>query len=378
MKRKKTKSIVAVVLSAIIMFFSPIMHVQAREYDYSQDISEFISFLDDKPLSIELFRNYLWGGEDMTYWEDEVYDHIKDGITTNAYYKDKLQDVLELAYQNGHCKIDFISDNTAPTYTEPSFYDTRYNQDVVFDDGDLYYAIHAMNGHLVIDATYLGNNQYEVWVAIEDYYDFDHVQDCAYGINLCSVVNALDSLENFIGTAFHVIIGFTYPLSWCPDTSSNDQAAITESSTESMVETASNFTDPQAVVSQYFWKSDYNEGWYEGEWSNGQPNGYGKLTYDDFSDGKYYALVSDAFECKAIYYEGWFSDGYRNGEGTVVYENGYKDEGIFYGSWQDGKVVFQGKRWLINERYNGYWPVTITASGTSTSNAEYGSWQSVK
>lgn len=145
-----------------------------------------------------------------------------------------------------------------------------------------------------------------------------------------------------------------------------------------IVDPASNSSSNATIVNQYFWKSDYNEGWYVGEWNDGQPNGYGRLTYDDFSDGKYYSLDFETYECKALYYEGQFSDGYRYGEGTVVYENGYKDEGTFYGSWQNDKIVFQGKRWLINDQYNGYWPITIIASGTSSSNIEYGSWQSVE
>lgn len=373
-KRTKVKSIIAAVLAVIIMVSIPAVHAQASTDSYSEEIQDVIESLDNNPLSVELLLNYLGPGKNMTYWDDEVYPHIQEGIKANAYYQDKLQDVLKLAYQSGHCKIDFISDNTVPDYTEPSFDDTRYNQPVIFDNGDLYYAIHAVNGHLVIDATYLGDNQFEVWVAIEDYYDFDQVQDCAFGANVCTVANFLDFAEDFIGNEFHVYIGFTYSLSWSPDTLSNDQTT----DTESFATNISNINDTQTAVSQYFWKNDYNEGWYEGEWSNGQPNGYGKLTYDDFSDGKYYALSFSTSECKALYYEGQFSDGYRYGEGTVGYENGYKDEGTFYGPWQSGKIVFQGKRWLINDRYNGYWPITITASSTSTSNTEYGNWQSVK
>lgn len=140
----------------------------------------------------------------------------------------------------------------------------------------------------------------------------------------------------------------------------------------------SNNPSNSTTVSQHFKKNDYNEGWYEGEWKNNQPNGYGKLTYDDFSDGKYYSINTSNHEYKALYYEGQFLDGYRYGKGTVVYENGYKDEGIFYGSWQNGKVVFEGKRWLINNTYNGYWPITITASSPTNANTKYGKWQSIK
>ena len=374
MKRKRIKSIIATILTIVILVSAPPIHAKASTDDFSKKIFEFLTFLSDKPLSIDLFINYLGDGKDMTYWEEEVYPHIKEGIIGNADYQAKLQDVLKLAYQNGHCKIDFISDDTPPSYTEPSFDDTRYNQAVAFNDGDLYYAIHGINGHLVIEATYLGNDQFEVWVALKDYYDFDFDQNCDFGFNVCTAGNVLDFLHNIhaAGTEFYVSIGFTYSLSWCPDTSSNNQTA---SIAESYI---GEWNNGPSVVSQYFWKSDYNEGWYEGEWSDGQPNGYGKLTYDDFADGKYYALTFSTYDCKALYYEGQFSNGYRYGEGTVVYENGYIDEGTFYGSWQDGKIVFQGKRWLINDTYNGYWPITITASGTTTSNTEYGNWQSVK
>lgn len=140
----------------------------------------------------------------------------------------------------------------------------------------------------------------------------------------------------------------------------------------------SNNPSNSTIVSQYFKKSDYNEGWYEGEWKNNQPNGNGKLTYDGFSDGKYYSIGTGNHECKALYYEGQFLDGYRYGKGTVVYENGYKDEGTFYGLWQNGKVVFEGKRWLMNNTYNGYWPITIIASSPTKADEKYGKWQSVK
>ena len=126
-------------------------------------------------------------------------------------------------------------------------------------------------------------------------------------------------------------------------------------------------------VSQHYHLTDYIEGWYEGSWSNGHPNGWGRLTYDDFDDGKYFALYfSDKPQSKALYYEGYFSNGTRYGSGTVVYEDGWKDEGIFYGLWEAGKVVFEGKRW----HGNGYWPLTITATSSVSSKEVYGEWHS--
>ena len=133
------------------------------------------------------------------------------------------------------------------------------------------------------------------------------------------------------------------------------------------------------TVSQHYHASDYNEGWYEGEWSNGKPNGYGRLTYDDFDDGKYYSLSgADGREYKALYYEGYFVDGYRNGKGVIVYEGGYKDEGTFYGQWTAGKTVFDGKRWLISGNTEGYWPLVIVAVSAAAANDNYGSWVSTK
>jgi hypothetical protein len=41
----------------------------------------------------------------------------------------------------------------------------------------------------------------------------------------------------------------------------------------------------------------------------------------------------------------------RVGYGTVVYESGYKDEGEFYGKWETGKIVFEGRRWKDEKYY---------------------------
>lgn len=135
----------------------------------------------------------------------------------------------------------------------------------------------------------------------------------------------------------------------------------------------SNYSSNSTIVSQYYWKTNYINGWYEGEWNNNHPNGFGKLTYDEANIYRY--TLGDN---RAIYYEGEFLDGLRYGYGTVVYENGYKDEGTFYGWWQDGKIVFEGKRWLINDTYNGYWPITITATSSTSADTVYGDWQSVE
>lgn len=233
MKRKKIFSI----LLTIVIVFIPVVHAQANtnvmkiipvsvNADVMNAVCNIMDFLEKTPLSQELFWNYLdtENGKDvMAYWEDDVDWHIKNGIIENSYYQNMLQDVLKLAYKNGHYKIDFISDDTMPDYYEPSFNETRYNQPIEFNEGDLFYAIHGVNGHLVIDATYLGNNQFEVWVALQDYYDFAFDENCNYGI-LCSVTNYLYLQKEImnIGHEFYTDIGFTYRCTWEPNTVSNE------------------------------------------------------------------------------------------------------------------------------------------------------------
>lgn len=130
-----------------------------------------------------------------------------------------------------------------------------------------------------------------------------------------------------------------------------------------------------SVVNQAF-GSGYNEGLYTGEWSNGMPNGWGRLDYIDYNgDGKFYKFFYDDKVYNALYYEGNFSDGARWGNGTVVYEDGWKEEGTFYGAWEAGKKVFEGKVWHKDGSY--YLEGCLTA--TSNTEAEWtwdtDSWQ---
>lgn len=97
--------------------------------------------------------------------------------------------------------------------------------------------------------------------------------------------------------------------------------------------------------SEYIHLSEYIEGWYSGEMENGLPNGIGHLEYDLEEDGYVGCIWLDGIRYKTLSYEGAFVDGYRNGQGTLVYEGGIKDEGIFYGAWQQGKTIFTGKRY---------------------------------
>lgn len=95
----------------------------------------------------------------------------------------------------------------------------------------------------------------------------------------------------------------------------------------------------------------YNEGRYYGGWEDEYPQGYGRLTYNHFVDDKFYAIIDVDGAHRAIYYEGEFDHGSRVGHGTVVYESGYKDEGEFYGKWEPGKIVFEGRRWKDEKYY---------------------------
>lgn len=96
-------------------------------------------------------------------------------------------------------------------------------------------------------------------------------------------------------------------------------------------------------VDQLYYGSGYNEGIYSGEFSNGKPNGFGKLEYTDRNgDGLFYTLTFGTQCYRAKSYEGYFKDGFRSGEGTVEYEGGYSATGNYYGAWQAGKTVFEG------------------------------------
>lgn len=134
----------------------------------------------------------------------------------------------------------------------------------------------------------------------------------------------------------------------------------------------------RGTVSRRYQGSNYNEGWYEGEWSNGKPNGYGKITYDDFEDGKYYSLSVDNSEYKALYYEGGFQDGTRYGTGKVVYEEGWREEGTYYGTWTAGKKVFEGR--IYHKDGVHYLEGYLTAKSTEVGNWTWftDSWKEVQ
>ena len=133
------------------------------------------------------------------------------------------------------------------------------------------------------------------------------------------------------------------------------------------------------TVSNQRYGSGYNEGVYSGEWSNHAPNGFGKLEYIDYNgDGKFYQFFYENKAYKALYYEGYFSNGARYGAGTVVYEGGWKEEGTYYGAWEPGKKVFEGKVFYANGAYylEGYLTATSAINGEWTWTTK--SWQPVK
>ena len=133
-----------------------------------------------------------------------------------------------------------------------------------------------------------------------------------------------------------------------------------------------------SVVSQAY-GTGYNEGVYTGDWRGGMPNGWGRLDYIDYNkDEKFYKFLYGGEIFHALYYEGNFSDGARYGSGVVVYEDGWKEEGTFYGAWEAGKKVFEGKVWYKDGSLylEGY----LTA--TSSTEAEWtwytDQWQKVE
>jgi len=129
------------------------------------------------------------------------------------------------------------------------------------------------------------------------------------------------------------------------NTTASGNAASGTAGNTSSGNTSGGTISASTIVSQYYWGSNYNEGWYEGEYRDGKPNGYGKLTYDDFEDGIYYSFILGDKEYKALYYEGYFCDGWRCGAGKVAYEDGWVEEGTYYGVWSADKKVFEGTFW---------------------------------
>jgi len=84
---------------------------------------------------------------------------------------------------------------------------------------------------------------------------------------------------------------------------------------------------------------------YEGEVSNGKPNGFGVLTYPydeksvvgEWKNGKYDGQVILTFP-DGEKYEGEYKDGLKHGQGTYTWNDGEK----YVGEWKDGRKHGQG------------------------------------
>ena len=330
-------------------------------------------------------------GGDVSFWEEDVPSHIKQEVQNNSEYQKKLQYVITKAYDRGSYKVNFISDGTRPSYDEPSIDETLYHQTFAFEAGDMFYAIHGINGRLLIDAVYCGNGLFDVWVAIQDFYDFAYMTDLynclsSYGkVSVCALNDIGATFQTLgIGRDYTVTLGFSY-LYQDPNYSVNSGSGTTSgNSTGSTFDssTQGGSSGTTYVENQYYRnpQATFTEGYYTGEWSNGAPNGYGKIVFSDVNgDGKRYSIATNTTTYYALSYEGNFSNGFRYGQGTTYYEGGYRDEGTYYGAWEANKVVFEGNRWLNNDLYNGYWPSwTIIAANTTTSKSEtHGDWVSV-
>ena len=93
---------------------------------------------------------------------------------------------------------------------------------------------------------------------------------------------------------------------------------------------------------------------YQGEW-NEKNNGFGKFTYDDSDERKYYI--------------GTFKDDLYHGQGVLCWKNGQRYEGAWHSGERngfgtlfahDGSIIYQGI-WAKNERERakkfGFWPL---------------------
>lgn len=86
------------------------------------------------------------------------------------------------------------------------------------------------------------------------------------------------------------------------------------------------------VTNQYYYKTEYIQGYYTGEWKNAAPNGNGTLVYS--TNSAFYNLGARSFS-------GSFIDGASHGWGKREYTDCYY-EGNWYGMYQPGKIVFDG------------------------------------
>ena len=103
---------------------------------------------------------------------------------------------------------------------------------------------------------------------------------------------------------------------------------------------------------------------YEGEWVNGLPEGYGTMVFankdkyvGDWNEGKmngvgiYRFYNSSSQEFSAVY-RGEFVDGRREGRGKMTYAN----NDVYVGTWQNNMRTGSGVMWFrTGDRFSGLW-----------------------
>ncbi|KAL9186505.1 hypothetical protein ACHAXT_005743 [Thalassiosira profunda] len=112
---------------------------------------------------------------------------------------------------------------------------------------------------------------------------------------------------------------------------------------------------------------------YEGEWTDGQPNGQGRMIYFKRRSG----------DKGAEYYEGEWKDGKPHGKGMCTYRNGR-----YEGEFEDGRRTGKGTyKWANGEEYVGEWKVVLnddemrhgTGTHKFTNGSDYtGEWRENK
>ena len=240
---------------------------------------------------------------------------------------------------------------------------------------DLHYAIGKAD--IEINTTYLKQNDtFSIRILLTDLYDFEYQERCDILDLQCIALNHAYEKQD-LGTLkpYNVELGFVYSLK-----NPGYVATITQISPPNLPPIADTPNIPPQtssnVTNQYY--SDgggYTEGYYTGQWSNGSPNGKGKIIYSNFDDDKFYSMTFGSGESyKAISYEGDFMNGARYGQGEVIYEGGYREVGAFYGKYQAGKVVFHGTWYYPGNTYYLVGTETATSTTASTWTFETDQW----
>ena len=130
----------------------------------------------------------------------------------------------------------------------------------------------------------------------------------------------------------------------------------------------------QWVDNKDFYKTEYISGKYTGYWDSSKPNG----NQPNGQDGTLiYSSLSGMYKGGARSYKGSFVNGARDGWGVTYYTD-CRYEGYWYGMYDKGKLVFDGKVIYTDGQYKGY---TLIGKmiGTSATTAEWSAdthWES--